>query len=281
MKPASVRRIRARLERLSGRLPKPLSYQVPRDHRESDEAFRRRRKVVAGVGVLGASLLGVSLSQPPDTKRFYLLSMGVAGTWVTGAVQSGPLHRGWIETRDATVSRPVAAPILTGAAAFAVFYAGAHVARHVPVFNDAIARIMAFANQGSAPLVLLTTCANGAAEELFFRGALYSAAGDRNPVMTSSVAYTAATLATRNPALALASSIMGTIFGLQRRASGGIQAPALTHLTWSILMLRYIPPLFRKRQTDEPCRACFANGTRQHPSQAGERAGRDQAQPGQ
>jgi len=27
-------------------------------------------------------------------------------------------------------------------------------------------------------------------------------------------------------------------------ASGGILAPALSHLTWSLLMLRYLPPLF-------------------------------------
>ena len=54
-------------------------------------------------------------------------------------------------------------------------------------------------------------------------------------------------MATRNPALVLASLAMGTLFGLQRRATGGIQAPMLTHLTWSALMLRYLPPLFRDR----------------------------------
>ena len=37
---------------------------------------------------------------------------------------------------------------------------------------------------------------------------------------------------------------MGALFALQRRASGGIQAPILTHLTWSTLILRYLPPLF-------------------------------------
>ena len=41
----------------------------------------------------------------------------------------------------------------------------------------------------------------------------------------------------------LASGTMGTLFGLQRRATGGIQAPVLTHLTWSTLMLRFLPPL--------------------------------------
>ena len=53
------------------------------------------------------------------------------------------------------------------------------------------------------------------------------------------------TSATRNPALVLASGVMGLLFAVQRRASGGIQAPILTHVTWSVLMLRYLPSLFR------------------------------------
>jgi membrane protease YdiL (CAAX protease family) len=40
---------------------------------------------------------------------------------------------------------------------------------------------------------------------------------------------------------------MGMLFAWQRRATGGIQAPLLTHLTWSVLMLRFLPPLFRRR----------------------------------
>ena len=41
---------------------------------------------------------------------------------------------------------------------------------------------------------------------------------------------------------------MGLLFALQRRVTGGGQAPMLTHATWSVLMLRYLPPLF----ADEP-----------------------------
>ena len=41
---------------------------------------------------------------------------------------------------------------------------------------------------------------------------------------------------------------MGTLLAVQRRATGGIQAPLLTHLTWSTLMLRYLPPLFRDQE---------------------------------
>jgi hypothetical protein len=57
--------------------------------------------------------------------------------------------------------------------------------------------------------------------------------------------YALATTATRNPALVLASVVMGTVFGLQRRVTGGVQAPILTHLIWSALMLQFLPPLFR------------------------------------
>ncbi len=62
------------------------------------------------------------------------------------------------------------------------------------------------------------------------------------------------TAATRNPALVLGRTVMSVLFGLQRRASGGILAPALTHVTWSVLMLCYLPPLFRTPRRPEAAR---------------------------
>ena len=229
------------------RLPRWLVEKVPREHREPDDAFRRRRRVVAGVSLAGAGLLGVSLSTRPDSTEFYLLTLGVAGTWVAGGFASGPLHLGWMQARDETLRRPVLTPVLTGVAAFAGFYACALVAREVPLLERAISSVLSYADQGSTPLVLLTTLANGAAEEVFFRGALYAAIGEQHPVALSTAVYALATTATRNPALVLAATAMGTLLGAQRRASGGIQAPVLTHLTWSTLMLRYLPPLFAPR----------------------------------
>ena len=108
-----------------------------------------------------------------------------------------------------------------------------------------VASVLAYAHQGNTPAVLLTTLANGLAEEVFFRGALYAAIGEQYPVALSTAAYSLATVTTRNPALVLAAGVMGALFAGQRRASGGIQAPVLTHLTWSVLMLHYLPPLFR------------------------------------
>ena len=229
-------------------LPHWLVEKVPRDHREPDEAFLRRRKVVGAVTVAGAGLLGVSLQTRPASWQFYAATAGVAATWVAGGFASGPLHLGWMQARDETLRRPVLTPVLTGVAAFGAFYGCALVAKRIPVLDAAISSVLAYAHQGSTPLVLATTLANGAAEEVFFRGALYAAIGEQHPVALSTAAYALATLPTRNPALVLAATVMGGLFAAQRRASGGIQAPALTHLTWSVLMLRYLPPLFRDRE---------------------------------
>jgi membrane protease YdiL (CAAX protease family) len=53
----------------------------------------------------------------------------------------------------------------------------------------------------------------------------------------------------------LAGTATSVLFGLQRRTSGGVLAPALTHLTWSLLMLRYLPPLFPTPRPAEITRA--------------------------
>jgi len=232
------------LTRLLSRAPSWLVDKVPRDHSESDAAFRRRRRVTAAVSVAGAGLLGVSLSRKPNSTSFYALTLGVAGTWVAGGLASGPLHLGWVQTPRATLRRPLLTPVAGGTAAFGLFYAAALVAKRVPPLEAAVTRVLRYAQQGNPALVTTTTLANGLAEEVFFRGALYAAVGVEHPVLKSSAVYTLATVATRNPALVLASVPMGLLFAFQRRVTGGIQAPALTHLTWSVLMLRYLPPLF-------------------------------------
>ena len=248
---------RGRLARL---LPMPLTHVVPVEHRESPAVVRRRRQVVAGTALAGAALLGASLSTRPGSREFYLSTGAVAGVWTLGGLLSGPLHLGWIENRDATLRRPVLTPVATGVGAFGFFYGCALVARRIPVLEEAISRVLAFADEGDDRLVLLTALANGVGEEVFFRGALYTALdtgldsrpGGLGPVATSTAVYALATTTTRNPALVLAAGVMGTLFSLQRRASGGLQAPLITHLTWSTLMVRFLPPLFRRDRSTRP-----------------------------
>ena len=123
-----------------------------------------------------------------------------------------------------------------------MFYGAARVARRHRTLRRAIASVLRYADAGSTPLVVLIASGSGVAEELFFRGALWS--GPR-PLRTTTLAYAASTAATGNPALVLAGLITSVIFGWQRAATGGVLAPAVTHVTWSVLMLRYLPPLFR------------------------------------
>ena len=245
--PVTNARWRGARDQFRSGLPMSIKHVVPVKHVEPAAVVRRRRRIVAGVSVLGTGLLGMSFSTQPGSNKFYGLTAAVAATWTLGGFLSGPLHLGWIEGRDDRLRRPIVTPVATGIGAFGFFYAAALVSRRIPLLDSALIRVLRFASHGATPAVVLTTCANGMAEEVFFRGALYAALEKRRPVATSTAIYTLATVSTRNPALVVAAGVMGTLFGLQRRASGGIQASTLTHLTWSVLMLRFLPPLFEPR----------------------------------
>jgi uncharacterized protein len=208
------------------------------------------RRVVIATSIGGAGLLGISLSTKAGSPQFYVLTMGLAGTWAVGALGSGPLPLYSTQGRDNAYRHRVALPVLTGVGAFGLCYGAARLARHIPLFNRAIGSVLQYADQGSTSLVLITASANAVAEELFFRGALWSVMQDSQPIVKTTVAYTATTAATGNPALVLAGAATSVLFGLQRRTSGGVLAPALSHLTWSLLMLRYLPPLFQPREGD-------------------------------
>lgn len=215
---------------------------VPRDHRVPDHVFRRRR-VVAGLTLLvGAALLFASLATEPGDPSFYLLTVALAATWLVGAFASGPLHLGrmwW----GGQLRRPVLQPISIGLALVALFTVGALLVAQVPFLSSSVEAVLEHARQGALPVVAVITVVNGVAEEVFFRGALYSAIGVRRPVLVSTVAYALVTVATGNVMLVFASAVLGVLVGLQRRVSGGVLAPVLTHVTWSLGMLFILPPL--------------------------------------
>jgi membrane protease YdiL (CAAX protease family) len=197
----------------------------------------------AGLGA--AALLRSSFAARPGAARFYLLTISLAGTWAGGALGAGPIPwrgDGWRDRPASAARALIVVPVVTGAATFAVFYGAARVARRRRTLRRAIASVLRYAEAGSAPLVVLIASGSGVAEELFFRGALWS--GPR-PLRTTTLAYAASTAATGNPALVVAGLITSLIFGWQRDVTGGVLAPAVTHVTWSVLVLRYLPPLFR------------------------------------
>lgn len=192
-----------------------------------------RRPLVAAVCLAGAGALRASFAAEPGSRRFYALTGQVALTWLLGSAALRTGRRGSVSA--ATVPTSIA----TGAAAFGAFYTAARISRHIRPLRRALAHVLRYAERES-PLVLITTLTNGAAEEIFFRGALYDNASTR-PVLTSTAAYVLVTSASGNPALALASVVMGTLFALQRRHSGTVLAPLVTHLVWSTLMVSVLP----------------------------------------
>ncbi|MGZ6744765.1 MAG: CPBP family intramembrane glutamic endopeptidase [Nocardioides sp.] len=235
-------RLRTEGVRVRSWLQRALWDVVPRDHRESPTALRRRQAVTAGFVVLGGLVLGVSLRIEPGSPWFYPATLVLAGVWTVGAFTSGPLHLGRIQHVSGD-RRPVLTPVLLGLALAGVFVLGGLVVRQVPFLEHQVSSVLDHAAQGSWPLLVLVTAVNGVAEELFFRGAAYAAI-TRHPVVWTTVAYAVATLATGNVMLAFAALLLGGLVGLQRRASGGILGPVLTHVTWSVSMLFVLPAVF-------------------------------------
>jgi membrane protease YdiL (CAAX protease family) len=229
--------------RLRAWLQRALWDVVPRDHRDTPTALRRRQAVTVAFVVLGGTVLGLSLRIEPGSPWFYPATFGLALVWTVGALLSGPLHLGRIADPAGRHRRPVVVPVLVGLGLAGIFVLGGLVVREIPWLDEQVRSVLDFADQGAIPLVVLVTLVNGVAEELFFRGAAY-AATPRYPVPVTTVAYALATLATGNVMLAFAAIVLGVVVGLQRRASGGILAPILTHVTWSLTMLFALPALF-------------------------------------
>lgn len=212
-------------------------------HHEPPSVVLRRRIVVAIVLVIGAVLLGFSMTRQPGQLSFYWLMLALAAVWAVGALVSGPLHLGGICWRGRN-QRPVISGTTVGLLLGGVFVLGGLVAREIPALADSVTRVLEFANQGSWRFIVLITLLNAVAEEMFFRGALYTALGRFYPVVTSTILYLAATSASANPMLAFAAVVLGLVCAFERRASGGVLAPILTHLVWGLIMVLGLPPLF-------------------------------------
>jgi membrane protease YdiL (CAAX protease family) len=207
-----------------------------------------RQLCALATGAVASTLLGRSLSSRAGTREFYALTLGVAGTWLGGGLVAGHVPLANEQTRRNSIRDLLVVPVAVGSGMFGLFYLAALAARRVPELDRALTNVLHYADEGSSPLVLSTTLANAIGEEVFFRGAVYAAAEPQRAIVASTLAYVAGTTATRNPALIVASAVMGTVFAVQRRNTGGVLAPTVTHLTWAALMLRFLPPLFRHRQ---------------------------------
>ena len=212
-------------------------------HNEPPAIKRRRRVVVAIVLLLGAGVLGLALRRHPGESSFYWLALALTAVWALGAFASGPLHLGGVRWRGRN-QRPVISGTVIGLALGAVFVLGGLIAREIPLVSELITRVLQYTDQGSWRLTMTVALLGGIAEELFYRGALYTALGRDHPTLVSTIVYVAATLASGNPMLGFAAIVLGTVCALERRATGGVLAPILTHFVWTLVVLLALPPLF-------------------------------------
>jgi membrane protease YdiL (CAAX protease family) len=212
-------------------------------HDEPPSLVRRRRIMVVVVLIVGATLLGISLSRKPGDTSFYVLTFALAAVWAIGARLSGPLHIGSVTFRGRS-RRPWLTGSVIGILLGAVFIVGGLVAREIGPVRDYIVAVLEYANYGALWVVVLITVINGVAEEIFFRGALYSSLGKFHPVVISTLIYMVAVSAAGNPMLGFAGLILGAVCAYERRITGGVLAPMLTHFFWGLVMVLALPPMF-------------------------------------
>ena len=213
-------------------------------HNEPPGVVRRRRVIVAIILVAGVASLSLALKEHPGEPAFYWWSLALSGVWAVGAFASGPLHLGGARWRGRN-QRPVVSGSTIGLLLGGVFLLGGLIVREIPAVADLISRLLRYTDQGSWRLTLAVALLAAIGEELFYRGALYTALGRHHPLLISTVIYAIATLASsQNPMLAFAAIILGTVCALERRATGGVLASILTHFVWTLVVLLGLPPLF-------------------------------------
>ena len=201
---------------------------------------RRRLVVVVLTLAVGTAVSAWALRIPAGDAMFYPATALLASVWLVGAFASGPIRVGREPYR---AGRPVLSSILTAAALAALFCVGALVVARIEPLREPVDSLLAHATVGNLALVALLTAVNGVAEECFHRGAVYSATSRVHPVLLTTAVYAAVTAAAGIPLLVLAAAILGLVTAVQRRCTGGVLGPIITHVAWSVVMLFALGPI--------------------------------------
>ena len=214
----------------------------PAANADPPENLARRATVCALTLLAGALTLRWSLQVTPGDTLFYPATSALALVWLVGGRLSGPVTpRADRRLDGASVNHRIAESVVWGGLLLVFFLVGAVVVSRIPPLAGPVQGLLDHARRGSLPLVAVLTAVNGLAEEYFFRGALFQALPSRWRVGASTVLYAVVTSFSGIPLLVLAAAMLGTLVGLQRRATGGYLVPTVTHLVWSLGMLFLLP----------------------------------------
>lgn len=219
---------------------------------------RRVWLVLLLVAAIGAAALWWTFQAPAGSGWFFLSTAVLTACWLVGGRESAallPVPLRLVGRRRNAVGE-VLIGVGTGLVLAALFVVGGLGLALFPDLQRSVSEVLA--QRGHAPLALLavTTALTGAAEEVFFRGALQpallrawrartphrdTAAVTWPPIVTSALLYGLVTAATGEPMLVFAAVLLGLVVGRQRQVTGGLAAPIVTHLIWSLSMLLVLP----------------------------------------
>ena len=175
---------------------------VPRDHTETDAAFRRRRVVAAVTLVVGLGRARPGAAHPRRATRSSTPPRSASPrVWAIGALR--PARSTSVGPTPVGRARPgrSCSPSRSARCCSRIFLVGGLVVARIPVLREPVdqparprpPRLAA----RRAPLI---TAVNGIAEELYFRGALYAAVGRRHAVAVTTVVYALTTVGSRHTA---------------------------------------------------------------------------------
>lgn len=191
--------------------------------------------------VVGAGVNAWALRLPAGDPLFPPAIALLALVWLIGAFTSGPIRLGNEPYRPGR--RPLASSLAIAAALAALFCVGALVVARIPALRDPVSDVLDHASRGDLALIAMLTAVNGIAEECFHRGAVYSAAQRLHPVLVTTILYAAVTATAGVPLLVLAAVVLGAVTAVQRRCTGGVLGPCVTHVAWSMVMLMALGPI--------------------------------------
>lgn len=233
-----------------------LTAPAPTTTLDEPGVLRRRRIVVAVFMVIGAVILGFSLSAEPGAASFVPMTIGLAAAWLIGGFLSGPIRLGrfgWRAQDSSAEAKSAGSPstlgagllgVAAGSAVGAAFVVGGLITREIDVLASLVRDVLAFRDEGSLILITVITLGNGLAEEIFFRGAVYSAVQKHRPLIWSTLLYALVTLASGNVMLGFAAIVLGSVCAVLRRTTDGVLAPVCTHVIWGAIILFCLPPIF-------------------------------------
>ncbi|WP_281871970.1 CPBP family glutamic-type intramembrane protease [Brachybacterium paraconglomeratum] len=196
---------------------------------------------VAGLAVLvAAPLLAASLRAEgggPGTVAGWAL--GIALTWTVGGLLIMRLAPSDLAGR-APGRAPRVAVAAAGVGLAAASLAGGLVLAGVPATAPWVAGPVAAAADGRWGVLAVALVA-GAAEEVFFRGALPRLLTGSARWVVPTAVYALVTLCTGSPALAVMALLLGPVAMWARETSGSLAGALFVHALWTLTMVGLFP----------------------------------------